>query len=67
MLALRQDANTQRVDVPNRTWHDSLPGWRKHLLRVRKPRKRAYEDPKATRTLPDWVGENVTSQVFEEF
>jgi len=34
---------------------------------MRQLKGQVYEDPKATRMLLDWVGENVTSLVSEEF
>jgi len=41
--------------------------WKKHFLRVRQLMNQVYKDPKAARTLLDWVGENVMGQISEDF
>ena len=53
--------------VLRRTHQVIPPKCKGHLPGTRRLKNRAFKGPKATRTLLDWVGENVICQVFEEF
>ena len=58
----------QRIDVLSSNMQQINPTkWKRHLLGTRQLKGQAYEDLKATRTLPDGVGENVTCHISGEF